>query len=186
MRDKRSVLMTFTMSATEAIMLEMRELWRDHVEWTRHAIISTVHNLPDAEEVEKRLLRNQADIGHLFRRFYGDSVADRLTGLLTEHIRIASDLVVAAKADDHEAVARSWSAWVSNADEIAALWAEVNPKWWPLDDMKQHMHDHLSLTLDEARARISGDYVGDVARYDEVVDQVAAMADVLSRGIINR
>jgi hypothetical protein len=52
--------------------------------------------------------------------------------------------------------------------------------------MKTMMKDHLDLTLEEATARLQGNYPLDVATFDEVYDQIIEMADMLSEGIANQ
>jgi hypothetical protein len=42
----------------------MRKLWEDHITWTRLAIVSFAHDLPDLPQTQARLLRNQTDIGN--------------------------------------------------------------------------------------------------------------------------
>jgi hypothetical protein len=165
---------------------EMRKLWEDHIVWTRQFIVSVAHDLPDAGPTAQRLLANQVDIGDAFRRFFGDAVADRLTQLLTDHILIAAQLLTAAKAGDADAVAAANAAWTANADEIVGLWAEINPRAWPFEEMQAHMQEHLALTLEQAVLRLSGDFAGDIAKYDEVHASILEMADVLSLGIIQR
>jgi hypothetical protein len=48
------------------------------------------------------------------------------------------------------------------------------------------MHHHLDLTLQEAQARIKGDWAADIAAYDKVHDHILGMADVLSAGIVRQ
>src|SRR5439155_1658291 len=76
----------------------MRKLWEDHVTWTRLAIVSLVAGLPDTSATVDRLMKNQADIGDAIRPFYGDAAGDRLTALLKDHIAIAAEIILAAKA----------------------------------------------------------------------------------------
>lgn len=165
---------------------QMRKLWEDHILWTRQFLVSAAHDLPDAGPTTQRLLANQVDLGNAFRRFYGDAIADQLTQLLTDHILIAAKIVAAAKAGDSAEVATQNAAWIANADEIAGLWAQINPRAWPFDEMQAHMHKHLSLTLDEAVARLTGNYAGDIAKYEEVHLAILEMADMLSLGIIQQ
>ena len=172
--------------AALAFQDQMRKLWEDHIIWTRQFIISTAHDLPDAAPTTQRLLANQVDLGNAFRTFYGDAVADQLTQLLTDHILIAAQLVGAAKAGDTTRVSTLSAQWTANADEIAALWNRINPRSWPLDEMQQHMHTHLALTLDEAVLRLGGNFAGDIAKYDEVHAAILDMADMLSSGIIRQ
>jgi hypothetical protein len=52
--------------------------------------------------------------------------------------------------------------------------------------MKMEMQMHLDLTLQEAQARLAGDYKADIAAYEEVHEHILALADTLSRGIITQ
>jgi hypothetical protein len=165
---------------------DMRQLWEDHIVWTRLAIISLADGLPDQDATVARLLQNQADIGDAVKPFYGDGAGEQLTALLHEHITIAAELVLAAKAGDAAAVDDASARWYANADEIAALLNSANPDAWPLDHMQAMMGEHLDLTLAEAVARLSGDYAADVAAYDAIHGQILEMADMLSLGIINQ
>jgi hypothetical protein len=165
----------------------MRKLWEDHIVWTRQFIVSAATesgNLPDIGPTTDRLLANQADIGNALKPFYGEAAGDQVTALLGDHILTAADLVAAAKAGDAAAVEAASAAWYQNADDIATALNGLNPRHWPLAEMKAHMKDHLDLTLEEAVARLEGRYADDIAAYDEIHTQILAMADMLSDGIV--
>ncbi|NLG97660.1 MAG: glycosyltransferase [Chloroflexi bacterium] len=164
----------------------MRKLWEDHVTWTRLYIVSAVAGLPDQGATAERLLKNQEDIGDAIRPYYGDEAGDALTELLKEHILVAAELIDAAKAGDSAAFDDTNARWYANADEIAAFLNSANPENWPLDEMQAMMRDHLDLTLQEASARLNGDYEADIAAYEEIHLQILHMADMLSEGIINQ
>ena len=163
----------------------MRDLWTDHVAWTRLFIVSAVAGLPDTEATADRLLRNQADIGAAVAGFYGDEAGEALTAVLRDHILIAGDLVAAAKAGDQAAVEESSAAWYANADEISAFLAGANPAW-PEATLQEMMKGHLDQTLAEATAQLTGDYAQSVAEYDHIVTHILEMADTLSAGIISQ
>ncbi len=165
---------------------QMRRLWQDHITWTRLYIVSAAADLPDKELTAQRLLRNQADIGNAVAPFYGQEAAAELTTLLEEHILGAADLLEAAKAGDPEAIQLASANWYANGDEIAAFLSAANPTWWPLTDMQAEMKMHLDVTLQEATARLNGDYASDIAAYDEVEAHIIAFSDLLSRGIIQQ
>jgi hypothetical protein len=165
----------------------MRKLWEDHIVWTRQFIVSAATesgNLADIGPTADRLLANQADIGDALGQFYGEEVGDQVEALLRDHILTAGDLIAAAKAGDAAAVETASAAWYQNADDIATALNSLNPRHWPLDEMKAHMKDHLDLTLEEAVARLQGRYADDIAAYDKIHAQILAMADMLSDGII--
>ena len=163
----------------------MRDLWVDHVAWTRLFIVSAVADLPDTEATVGRLLQNQTDIGDAVAGFYGEEAGAALTALLRDHILIAADLVTAAKTGDQDAVAEANTAWYANADDISAFLAGANPAW-PEDTLREMMYGHLDQTLAEATAQLTGDYAASVAEYDHVVTHILEMADTLSAGIITQ
>jgi len=162
----------------------MRKQWEDHVTWTRVYIISAVAGLADADQAAQRLLKNQTDIGDAIEPFYGAAAGERLTGLLRGHILTAAKLITAAKGGDTAATSAASAAWYANADSIATFLSGANPKHWPLATLKGEMHTHLDLTLKEATARLHGDWVGDIAAYDQVHEHILGLADALSSGIV--
>ncbi|HZD17901.1 MAG TPA: hypothetical protein VE669_07150, partial [Actinomycetota bacterium] len=164
----------------------MRELWEDHVTWTRLFIVSFVAELPDLQATTDRLLQNQVDIGDAVKPFYGRAAGDQLTALLRDHILTAADLLGAAKGGDADAFEQAHDAWYANARQIARFLHDANPDNWALADLRTMMRDHLDLTLQEAAHQLGGDYAASVADYDAVVTEILEMADMLSTGIIKQ
>lgn len=164
----------------------MRQLWEDHITWTRLFIVSATADLADLGPTTERLLRNQQDIGDAIKPFYGDAAGQRLTALLRDHILIAADILGAAKSGNSSGVEAASTRWYANADEIAEFLSAANPRNWPADEMRAMMRSHLDLTLAEAVARLNGDFTGDIGLYDQVHAQILHMADMLSAGIINQ
>ena len=167
-----------------AFRMDMRKLWEDHITWTRLAIISLEGGTPDTDATVGRLLQNQVDIGNAVKPFYGEAAGNALTGLLRDHILIAADVIAAAKAGNQTQLADAQARWVANADQIAAALHNLNPRLWPLSELKAEMHMHLDLTTEEAVAHLQQDWTGDVAAYDRVHLHILHMADLLSEGII--
>jgi hypothetical protein len=169
-----------------ALRADMRKLWEDHITWTRLAIISLESGTPDTEATVGRLLQNQDDIGNAVEPFYGKAAGDKVTQLLREHILIAADVIAAAKAGDSAKLADAQARWLANADEIAAVLHSVNPRHWPLATLKAEMHMHLTLTTDEAVARLQGNWAADVAAYDKVHVHILHMSDLLADGLVKQ
>jgi hypothetical protein len=165
---------------------QMRKLWEDHITWTRLYIVSFAAELPDQDLTAQRLLRNQTDIGDAIKPFYGEDAGNQLTTLLEEHIQGAVDLLAAAKAGDQAAVETASANWYANADAIAAFLNAANPESWPLADLQAEMKMHLDLTLEEATARLNGDFAADIVAYDQVHDHILQLADLLSAGIMQQ
>jgi hypothetical protein len=169
-----------------ALHTAMRELWEDHVLWTRLVIVSTAANLPDLDATTQRLLQNQTDIGNAVKPFYGDAAGEKLTALLRTHIVGAAEILAAAKAYDTKRLDAAKKAWSANGDEIAAFLSGANPKHWPLADMQTMMRAHLDLTLTEAVDQLQGRYAQSVADYDRVKAEILKMSDMLSDGIVKQ
>jgi hypothetical protein len=164
----------------------MDRLWIDHVSWTRNVILNIMDGLAGTDDALKRLLKNQEDIGNAIKTYYGDEAGTKLTALLKTHIVQAGDLLKAAKSDNQDKFKSINEDWKKNADSIAVFLSRQNSANWPESDMKKMMQDHLSLTIDEATARLKKDYPGDVKAYDKVVDEILKMSDMLSAGIVKQ
>lgn len=173
-------------SAAFELRTAMRQLWEDHIVWTRQFIVSFVAGLPDQDAAAARLLQNQVDIGDAIKPYYGEEAGDRLTELLRAHILTAVDLLTAAKSGDTAKFDEANEAWYANADEIAAFLSSANPESWPAEEMQSMMRSHLDLTLQEAVARLGGDWSADVTAYDSIHQQILEMADMLADGVVRQ
>jgi hypothetical protein len=170
-----------TVVGREELRRDMRALWEDHVTWTRLFIVSAVDGLGDVDATAARLLRNQTEIGDAIKPFLGDEAGTKLTELLNDHILTAGDLIAAAKKGDDKAVAKTSKAWYRNGNQIADFLAGAGVG--SRSDLRAMMKGHLDTTLDEAVARLSGDYEAEIAAYDEVRRHIHHMSDALADGI---
>jgi hypothetical protein len=164
----------------------MRKLWEDHITWTRLAIISFAHDLPDLPATQARLLENQEDIGDAIKPYYRKRAGNRLTALLKEHIVGAVALLQAAKAGDDALIRQRKDEWYANGDEVADFLSKANPRNWPRKTMRKMMKGHLDQTLREAVNRLGGKYDADIRDYDEIHRHILTMADTLSDGVIKQ
>jgi hypothetical protein len=88
----------------------MRELWSEHIAYTRSFIVSASAGLADTSEVLQRLLRNQDEIGEAIKPYYGDENGAKLASLLRSHIQLAGKALVAAKGNTPTNVGMSMTA----------------------------------------------------------------------------
>ena len=139
-------------------MNRLRQLWGQHVYWTRFFIISTAANLDDLEPVTKRLLQNPKDFAGLFRPIFGTRAADRFEELFTRHLLIAADLVNAAKSGQTAKANAARNSWYKNADEIAGFLSSVN-RCWDKAKWKEMLYSHLEMTEKEASLRLKGGFL---------------------------
>jgi hypothetical protein len=164
----------------------MRKLWEDHITWTRLAIISFAHDLPDLPATQARLLKNQEDIGNAIKPYYGKAAGNQLTALLKEHIVGAVALLTVAKAGDKAGIEQRSAEWYANGNEIADFLHKANRKHWPKAMMRKMMKTHLDDTLSEAVNRLEGKYAADARDYEHIHRHILKMADALTNGIVKQ
>ena len=162
---------------------QMRFLWSDHAVWTRDVIVALLDESPVANASLKRLLDNQVDIGNAIKPYYGDAAGQALTDLLTEHIVVAGDILIAARSGNTQGFDVAKTKWYKNGEDIAIFLNSANPKNWELEHMKKHMNDHLDHTLAEAVFHLQGNYTEEIASYDSVYKQLMNLSDLIADGI---
>ena len=167
------------------LRLAMRKLWSEHVIWTRDYIVAAAAGHPSAPALSRRLLRNQEDIGNAITPYYGAAAGSKLTALLKDHILIAVDLVAAAKAGDAAKKEDADRRWHANAGDIATFLSGANPNW-PRQTLLDMLNEHLSLTTQEAVARLESRWDDDIATFDRIYAQSLRMADALTEGIVKQ
>lgn len=171
------------MTTANDLKTAFRDLWVDHIVYTRNFIISYLAGLPDTNIVATR--HNQEDIGNAIKPFYGAEAGTKLTDLLKGHIMGAVDLLKTAKNGNTTGAATAEQKWYENADQIAAFLASANPNW-SKQDLTTMLHNHLALTKSEAVARQTGNYRNDIASFDKIHSQAMMMSDALVNGIIKQ
>jgi hypothetical protein len=164
------------------LMNEIRQLWGQHVYWTRFFIISTAADLSDLTAVTNRLLRNPKDFAQMLTPFYGIRAACQFQRLFTQHLLIAGDLVNAAKNKDANKVNEVRSKWYENADEIAKFLSSIN-KYWDEETWRTMLYSHLEMTEREAVLRLQGNYAADIKVFDSIENEALKMADYMFCGI---
>lgn len=168
-----------------ALKLDMRQLWEEHIVYTRNYIISALIGLEDADTIAQRLLRNQDDIGNAIKSYYGEEAGKKLTVLLQDHIMIATEVVKAAKMDNSEELAMAQAKWNANADDIATFLGSANLHW-ATNDMREMLHKHLDYTTGEVVSRLKKDWAADINAYDQGHRHMLMFADMLTEGIVKQ
>ena len=163
----------------------MRQLWEEHIVYTRNFVISALAGLEDTGKVAERLLRNQDDIGNAIKPVYGEEAGKKLAALLKDHILIAAEIVTAAKAGNNDGVAKGEARWTANADDIATFLSSANPNW-PIQDLKNMLYKHLAFTTTEVVSRLNKDWPADIEAYDKGHEHMLMFADMLTVGIVKQ
>ena len=153
--------------------------------WTRMLLISIAENLKDLEATQTRLLRNPKDIADVFRQYYGNNIASEIQRLLTEHLVIGKDLIVALKNKNQEQANTLNTKWYQNADRMAEAFSSINP-FYLKEEIRKMLYEHLRLTTEEVNARLRADYVADINAYDMVQREILKMSQFFVNGIVRQ
>lgn len=167
------------------LLKRMNLAWEQDIMWTRMLLISIAEDLKDLDATEKRLLQNPKDIADIFRRYYGNTTANKIENLLTEHLAIGKDLIVALKNNNQKLAKELTEKWYNNADEMAEAFSSINP-FYPKEKVRDMLYDHLELTTDEVTARLRKDYTADIAAFDKVQQEILKMYQFFVEGIFKQ
>lgn len=167
------------------LLNQMNIAWLEHVFWTRLLLISIAGSLGDLEATKARLLENPKDIANVFRRYYGNNVANVIQTLLTEHLAIGYDLIVALKNGNETKAQELNTAWYKNANEMAEAFNSINP-FYPKEEVRRMLYKHLKLTTEEVSARLQGKFAEDIKLYDMVQKEALQMSEFFVDGIVRQ
>lgn len=176
----------YWVSINQVNLLEQMNLaCLEHVFWTRLFFISVAEDLKDLEPTKARLLENPKDTADIFKKYYGSSIANTIQRLLTEHLEIGGDLIVALKNNNNTLAKELNTKWYKNADEMAEAFSRINP-FYPKEAVRNMLYEHLRLTTNEVNARLKKDYAADVKAYGLVQNEALEMAKFFVDGIVKQ
>ena len=169
--------------ASWSLARAMHKLWADHVIWTA-STDRRGGRYPDTEAAA-RLLKNQEDIGGADRPLLRQAAGERLTDLLKEHIVIACDLIDAAR-DGGRAEVPGDGHGVDPERRADRRVPQRGEPHLPKKDVVDLLGLHLTLTKQEAVARMQQDWAKDVDAFDQIFTEILTLADILSEGIVGQ
>ena len=167
------------------LLTQMNLVWLEHILWTRLLLISIAEDLKDLDATQARLLQNPKDISNVFRKYYGDSIASTIERLLTEHLVIGKDLIVALKNNNQKLASELNTKWYKNADDMAEAFSSINP-FYPKETIRHMLYEHLRLATNEVSARLKKDYMADIKAYDMVQKEILEMSKFFVNGIVKQ
>ena len=71
----------------------MRKIWAENTFWMRNYIISYMNNSSDMNDVTKRLLKNQEQIGRSIGLWYGDDKGKQIISMLQRNLVSFGDVL---------------------------------------------------------------------------------------------
>ncbi|PIQ83438.1 MAG: glycosyltransferase [Candidatus Omnitrophica bacterium CG11_big_fil_rev_8_21_14_0_20_63_9] len=184
-QNSTAVLAPSSQSAID-FRLALRALWQYQVTWTRSYVVSVLSNLDDADSVERKLVKNQEQIGNVIKPYYGGLAGNRLAVLLREHIVIAVEIVRAIKANDQDALRNAQATGRENANAIANLLSRAKNPLWDRHSLEQVFYKHLEYVTMQVDYRLKQDWASEISAYDAGLQHVLLLADILAEGVVRQ
>jgi hypothetical protein len=150
-----------------------KQLWIDHVTWTRSVILGILDSLPGTDAYVGRLLQNADDMAKALEPAIGTVGSAQARTLLREHLTIAADILKAAKAGKpvDDLVAK----WRVNGKQIVDFMAK-GKQWRGTEPLREMWTMHLDDTFKEATSHLSKDWPAEIAAWDRVTKGAMEMA----------
>lgn len=127
-QNSNTNILNYWISTNEVNLIkQMNLVWEQHIMWTRMLLISIAENLKDLNDTKSRLLENPKDIANIFEKYYGNKIANIIEHLLTDHLIIGNDLIVALKNKNQVLAKQLTDKWYKNADDMANSFSSINP-----------------------------------------------------------
>lgn len=161
----------------------LRKLFTDHGVYTAFVLKSIVDGGKDTQVFLKRLLGNQKDIGDQIALVAGAKNGAAVTALLTEHIKLAGDVITAAVKKD-PTLTDKINKLFANGDQVAIGLHSLNPTGLPFETIREMFHIHNQFVIDMTINRIQGKYENEQQLYDSYYNEILAMSDSIAHALM--
>ncbi len=161
---------------------DSKNLWNEHLCYTRNAIVSLLNGTKDIDAVSDRLMTNQEEIAELLFPYYDRNDVEAFTAVLKEHVVLAVALVNKMKAK--EATDEATKALYDNGDKMLTWMENENSYYWSRIITQPLWNDHLKHTIDEVTNRMKEDWVADIQSFDYNRACMSKWAELYATGIV--
>jgi hypothetical protein len=156
----------------------LRKLFTDHGVYTAFVLKSIVDNGKDTSIFLDRLLINQKDIGDQLKPIIGIESGNKITEVLTLHIKLAGDVIKAARNRDNN-LQNKIDLLFANSDIVAETLTSLNPIVLPFEVTQDMFHVHNQFVIDMTISRITGDFLKEQQLYDAYYNELLMLSDSL-------
>lgn len=166
--------------------LYLRKIWAEQAFWTREYIVSYLNGTKDINDVTKRLLKNQEQIGRSLGMWYGDKNGNKIADLLKNQLISFGDLLNDMVNRDREKSIMSEKKWNDNTDKLVDFLVGLNNKWGRTE-LSQHFKQYNEMVTGIAGNRMKGKHQDEIKSFDKAYNQAMYdIADVLTKGIVSQ
>lgn len=161
----------------------LRDLWIDHVFWSRNvALLTRMGDAQGAKVAEDNVVANAKAIANAMAPLYGQPAADKLFGLLAAHYGAVKEYMSASYAGDQAGKDKATQKMLANVNDISTFLSGANPNW-PKSALvallTAHGGHHMAQIDDFARQ----DYAAEAQVWGAMKSHMYMIADALASGI---
>lgn len=166
--------------------LYLRKLWGEHASWTKTYINSYLNGNKDIENVTRRLLKNQEQIGRSLGMWYGEKNGLKIADLLKNQLISFGDMLSGMVGKDKQKSMTSEKRWHDNTDKLVDFLVEINPNW-NRTELSQHLKKYNESVTAIAGNRLKRNHSEEIKAIDNA-NNVAMydIADFMTNGIVKQ
>ncbi len=164
------------------LIYEIQLFWIDMATWTRAYLIAKTINPAYAESVYTKLRSVPIQYANLLNTIYNADTIDQLLRLIYTYIDLIDNLITAQMAGNVEEVNRTIQLLFQNADERAALIAEMNP-FVDQNQWRIILYSNLRSTTDQITSYLAGEHDRDIAVFQRLLDQSERFSDISAESL---
>ncbi len=152
-----------------------QKLFGDHVVYTTLFMKTTIFHISDNHFLERRLLRNQRDIGEFLGSFkgVGKKKGEDLTKALKEHIKLAAEAVSSGGSQD------AVSNLLEQGNYVAECITALNPSKLDIKTTRSAFRTHNKHVLKIAVIYMKGQFEKEVAALDAYFEHMIEVANLI-------
>jgi hypothetical protein len=174
---------TTTSVAAPKLQAAMRDLWHAHVVNTReYAFAVKAGDSKRTARAEDAVVANAKQLANAVGGFYGKAAGDQMLTLIGGHWGAIKAMTDASHARDKAASAKSMSALMSNANDIAVFLSGANPNL-PVDAVRGLLVAHGAHHAAQINQVMNGDLKGEQATWTAMQAHMDVIADALAAAI---
>jgi hypothetical protein len=150
-----------------------RELFTAHVIYTVLFMKAAIFHDGDVHFLEKRLLRNQKDIGEFLGSFTTSLKGEQLTTALKEHIKLAAAAVLSGGSDKavHE--------FLEQGNDVARCVTALCPDKLDITTTREAFRMHNKHVLKLAVIYMKSKFSSETAAFDAYLEHMLEVADLI-------
>ncbi|HUH36470.1 MAG TPA: hypothetical protein VL027_00845 [Spongiibacteraceae bacterium] len=163
--------------------MALRDLWVEHVFWTRdYAVANQQGEKAAAAVAADEVVANAKAIAASIAPLYGDAGADQLLTLLAGHwgaVKQYSDATVASNSADQNAAQKALT---DNAAALADFLSTANP-YLPRDTLFSLLVAHGGHHVSQINELKAGDYAAEAKTWHAMRKHILAISDALTKAL---